>query len=249
MQPNSNGVSDFQHTLAVPVSISGVGIHTGQTVDMDLKPAAPNTGIVFQRVDLPGKPIVKADVDNVVDTTRSTTIEVNGARISTIEHLMASLVGCGVDNATIEINGPEVPILDGSAAPFVEVISNAGVQKQDAQKIWYNLQHNITFVDEVKKVEMVAMPYTEYRINTLIDFNSPVLGTQHASIKHISEFKDQIAPCRTFSFFHELEYLLNNNLIKGGDINNAIVVVDKAVTEAQVKRIAKVFKKDDVKVS
>jgi UDP-3-O-[3-hydroxymyristoyl] N-acetylglucosamine deacetylase/3-hydroxyacyl-[acyl-carrier-protein] dehydratase len=162
---------------------------------------------------------------------------------------MAALVGNMVDNVLIEINGPEVPILDGSSQPFVEIISKAGVQQQQAPKIYYTLQHNISFTDEVKKVEMVALPYHEFRINTLIDFNSPVLGTQHASLKHISEFDEQIAPCRTFCFFHELEYLLDNNLIKGGDINNAIVVVDKAVTEEQVKRIAKVFKKEDVKVS
>jgi len=249
MQMNNNGTTEFQHTLASDVSINGVGIHTGQNVEMVLKPAAPNSGIVFQRVDLPGQPTVKADVDNVVDTTRSTTIEANGARVSTIEHLLAALVGCGVDNVLIEINGGEVPILDGSAAPFVEAILKIGVQKQEAAKIYYDLQHNITFVDEAKKVEMVAMPYDRYRINTLIDFNSPVLGTQHASIKHISEFAEQVAPCRTFSFFHELEYLINNNLIKGGDINNAIVVVDKPVSEDQVQRISKVFKKDNVKIT
>jgi UDP-3-O-[3-hydroxymyristoyl] N-acetylglucosamine deacetylase/3-hydroxyacyl-[acyl-carrier-protein] dehydratase len=240
---------EFQHTLASPIAISGVGIHSGHTVDIVLKPADPNNGIVFQRVDLPGKPIVKADVDNVVETTRSTTIEANGARVSTIEHLMAALVGCQVDNVLIEINAPEVPILDGSAEPFVEIISQAGVKKQSTPKVYYTLQHNITFVDEVKKVEMVALPYHEYRVNTLIDFNSPVLGTQHADIKHISEFKDQIAPCRTFCFFHELEYLMDHNLIKGGDINNAIVVVDKPVTDAQVKRISKVFHKKDVKIN
>jgi UDP-3-O-[3-hydroxymyristoyl] N-acetylglucosamine deacetylase/3-hydroxyacyl-[acyl-carrier-protein] dehydratase len=160
MQPNSNGTTDFQHTLATEIRLSGVGIHTGQIVDMVLKPAAPNTGIQFQRIDLPGKPVVKADVDNVTDTTRSTTIEAAGARISTIEHLMAALVGGEVDNALIEINGPEVPILDGSAAPFVSVISEAGVQQQEAPKIWYTLQHNISFTDEGKKVEMVAMPTT-----------------------------------------------------------------------------------------
>jgi UDP-3-O-[3-hydroxymyristoyl] N-acetylglucosamine deacetylase/3-hydroxyacyl-[acyl-carrier-protein] dehydratase len=248
MQPNDI-YSDFQHTLASATTITGVGIHTGQTVEMTLKPAEPNTGIVFKRIDLPNAPTVKADVDNVVETTRSTTIESNGARVSTIEHLMAALVGNMVDNVLIEINGPEVPILDGSSQPFVEIISKAGVQQQQAPKIYYTLQHNISFTDEVKKVEMVALPYHEFRINTLIDFNSPVLGTQHASLKHISEFDEQIAPCRTFCFFHELEYLLDNNLIKGGDINNAIVVVDKAVTEEQVKRIAKVFKKEDVKVS
>jgi UDP-3-O-[3-hydroxymyristoyl] N-acetylglucosamine deacetylase / 3-hydroxyacyl-[acyl-carrier-protein] dehydratase len=248
MQGDKN-VTEYQHSLAAEVSIDGVGIHSGQTVKMLLKPAEPNTGIVFQRVDLPGKPTVKADVDNVVETTRSTTIEANGARVSTIEHLMAALVGCQVDNVLIEIDGPEVPILDGSAGPFVDVLDKVGIQKQSAPKIYYELQHNISFSDESKKVEMVALPYSEYRINTLIDFNSPVLGTQHASIRHISDFKDQIATCRTFCFFHELEYLIDNNLIKGGDINNAIVVVDKPVSDAQVQRISKVFQKENVKVA
>ncbi|RPD43701.1 bifunctional UDP-3-O-[3-hydroxymyristoyl] N-acetylglucosamine deacetylase/3-hydroxyacyl-ACP dehydratase [Paracnuella aquatica] len=247
LQINTNG--EFQHTLAANISINGVGIHSGHTVEMTLKPAEPNTGIYFQRVDLPGSPSVKADVDNVVDTTRSTTIEANGARVSTIEHLMAALVGCGVDNAVVEINAPEVPILDGSAAPFVEAILAVGTRQQDAPKVWYTLQHNISFVDEGKKVEMVALPYHEYRINTLIDFNSPVLGTQHAAITNLDQFAQDIAPCRTFSFFHELEYLLDHNLIKGGDINNAIVVVDRPVTEEQVQRISKVFKKENVRVA
>ena len=246
---SSNIYSDFQHTLASEARISGVGIHTGQMVEMTLKPSEPNTGIVFKRVDLPNSPTVKADVDNVVDTTRSTIIEANGARVGTIEHLMAALAGNMVDNALIEINGSEIPILDGSAQPFVQAIKQAGVQQQDAPKVYYSLQHNISFSDDKKKVEMVALPYNEFRINTLIDFNSPVLGTQHASLKNMSEFDDHIAPCRTFCFFHELEYLLDNNLIKGGDINNAIVVVDKPVSEEDVKRIAKVFKKDNVKVS
>ncbi len=158
-------------------------------------------------------------------------------------------MGCQVDNVLIEINGGEVPILDGSASPFVEVIEKAGIKKQEAEKIYYTLQQNISFFDEEKKVEMVAMPYEEYRINTLIDFNSPVLGTQHAALKHIAEFKNEIAPCRTFCFFHELEYLIDNNLIKGGDINNAIVVVDKPVSDQQVQRIAKVFQKENVKVA
>ena len=241
--------SEYQHTLASETGIKGVGIHSGHPVEMVLKPAEPNTGIVFQRVDLPGQPTVKADVDNVVDTTRSTTIEANGARVSTIEHLMAALVGNGIDNVLIEINGPEVPILDGSSEPFVETLLKTGKKQQDAQKIYYTLQHNITFVDDKKKVEMVAMPYDGYRINTLIDFNSPVLGTQHADIKHIEEFNEEVAPCRTFCFFHELEYLLDHNLIRGGDINNAIVVVDKPVSEEQVQRLSKVFKKDNVKVN
>lgn len=245
---NSNGQS-FQHTIRNEISISGAGIHTGQSVTMRIKPAAPNTGINFQRIDLPSKPLVKADVDFVVETNRSTTLENNGARVSTIEHLMAALTGMQVDNALIEIDGEEVPILDGSAQPFVEALEKAGLQQQNAPKIYYNIEHNITFTDDEKKVEMVALPYNEYRINTLIDFNSPVLGTQHAAIKNLNNFNTDIAPCRTFCFFHELEWLLANNLIKGGDINNAIVVVDKEVTEDQVERISKIFNKRDVQIS
>ena len=239
----------FQHTLKESVTISGAGIHTGRFVTIVIKPADPNTGINFQRVDLPGEPVVKADVDNVIETNRSTTIEANGARIGTIEHLMASLMGMQIDNALIEINGEEVPILDGSSQVFIDHLSRAGVQKQNAEKIYYKIQHNISFVDEGKKVEMVALPYNGYRINTLIDFNSPILGTQHAALNNINNFKNEIAPSRTFCFFHELEQLIAHDLIKGGDINNAIVVVDKPVDDEQVKRISKVFHKDDVKVS
>jgi UDP-3-O-[3-hydroxymyristoyl] N-acetylglucosamine deacetylase/3-hydroxyacyl-[acyl-carrier-protein] dehydratase len=239
----------FQQTIKDELTISGAGIHTGKSVTMRLKPAEPNTGINFQRIDLPEKTIIKADVDNVVETNRSTTLEVKGARVSTIEHLMAALVGMEIDNLLIEIDGEEVPILDGSSQPFVDELRKTGTVKQDAEKIFYEIQHNISFIDEDKKVEMVALPFDEYRINTLIDFNSPVLGTQHADIRNISQFNDEIASSRTFSFFHELEALVNNNLIKGGDINNAIVVVDRPVTEDQVQRISKIFKKTDVKVS
>ncbi|MEO8415396.1 MAG: bifunctional UDP-3-O-[3-hydroxymyristoyl] N-acetylglucosamine deacetylase/3-hydroxyacyl-ACP dehydratase [Ginsengibacter sp.] len=241
--------NSFQHTIKEEVVISGAGIHTGQSVTMRIKPAEPNTGINFQRTDLNGSPIVKADVDNVIETNRSTTIEANGARVGTIEHLMAALTGMLIDNVLIEIDGEEVPILDGSSQLFIEHLSKAGIQKQHAAKIYYTIQHNITFVDEVKKVEMVALPYDGYRINTLIDFNSTVLGTQHADLKNISDFKKEIAPSRTFCFFHELELLIANDLIKGGDINNAIVVVDKPVTAEQVDRISKIFHKEDVKVS
>ena len=239
----------FQHTIQEEVIISGAGIHTGQSVTMLIKPAEPNTGINFQRTDLPGKPIVKADVDNVIETNRSTTIESNGARVGTIEHMMAALTGMQIDNVLVEIDGEEVPILDGSSQLFIEHLSKAGIKKQNAPKIYYNIQHNISFVDDEKKVEMVALPYDGYRINTLIDFNSPVLGTQHADLRNIADFKKEIAPSRTFCFFHELELLIANDLIKGGDINNAIVVVDKPVTKDQVERISKIFHKEDVKVS
>ncbi len=239
----------FQHTIKEELIISGAGIHTGEAVTMKLKPAEPNTGINIKRVDLPEKTIVKVDVDNVIETNRSTTIEVKGARISTIEHLMAALVGMQIDNLMIEIDGEEVPILDGSAKPFVEALEKTGTLQQDAPKIYYEIHHNINFIDEEKKVEMVALPSREYRINTLIDFNSPVLGTQHAALKNIADFNEQIASSRTFCFFHELELLIENNLIKGGDINNAIVVVDKPITDEQVKRLSKIFNKTDVHVS
>ncbi|HMD00450.1 MAG TPA: UDP-3-O-acyl-N-acetylglucosamine deacetylase, partial [Ferruginibacter sp.] len=195
------GIEHFQHTIKEELVISGAGIHTGAAVTMKLKPAEPNTGINFKRVDLPDSPVVKVDVDNVIETNRSTTIEVKGARVSTIEHLMAALVGMQIDNLLIEIDGEEVPILDGSAKPFVDALELTGTRQQDAPKIYYEIQSNITFVDAEKKVEMVALPYHEYRINTLIDFNSPVLGTQHADLKNISDFNKQIASSRTFCFF------------------------------------------------
>ncbi|HTS45339.1 MAG TPA: bifunctional UDP-3-O-[3-hydroxymyristoyl] N-acetylglucosamine deacetylase/3-hydroxyacyl-ACP dehydratase [Puia sp.] len=239
---------DKQHTLKDAVSISGTGLHTGIKVDMTLRPATPGFGYQFQRIDLPGQPIIKADCDLVTDTSRGTTLEDNGAKVSTVEHVLAALVGMGVDNCLIEINGPEIPIIDGSSEPFVEIIDEVGVIEQDAAKAWYSIDTNITHYDEKKRVEMVAMPSMEYKVTTLIDFNSPVLGTQHAGLKKMQDFKSEIAPCRTFCFLHELEMLLDNNLIKGGDINNAIVVVDKPVTEGEMLRLAKAFRRDKIEV-
>ncbi len=239
---------DKQHTLASPISISGTGLHTGIKVDMTLKPANAGFGYQFQRVDLPGQPIIKADCDLVTDTSRGTTLEENGVKINTVEHVLAALVGMGIDNCQIEMNGPETPIMDGSSEPFVEIIEDAGIVEQDAAKAWYSLDTNITHYDDKKRVEMVAMPSMDYQVTTLIDFNSPVLGTQHASIKKIKDFKTQIAPCRTFCFLHELEMLLDNNLVKGGDINNAIVVVDKPVTEEEMARLAKAFNREKIEI-
>lgn len=240
--------SQNQHTLADAVTVSGVGLHTGQKVNMTLKPANPGYGFRFQRVDLPEQPIIKADVDYVTDTSRGTTIEHNGARVSTIEHVLAALVGLEIDNVLIELDGPEVPILDGSALPFIQAIESVGVQEQDARRIVYTLDTNIHYFDPVKNVDMVAVPSNNYQITTLIDFNSPVLGTQHATLKQLSDFRDEIAPCRTFCFLHELEYLLDNNLIKGGDLSNAIVVVDRAVKQEELDRLAKVFDKPEIEV-
>jgi len=239
---------DKQHTLKTSISISGTGLHTGILVDMVLNPANAGFGIQFKRIDLPGEPVIKADCDLVTDTSRGTTLEDHGAKVSTVEHVLAALVGMGVDNCQIDINGPEIPIMDGSSQPFVEVIEKAGIAEQEAAKHWYTIDTNISYYHEGKRVEMVAMPAVEYKVTTLIDFNSPVLGTQHAGLKEISDFKAEIAPCRTFCFLHELEALLANNLIKGGDINNAIVVVDKPVTDEEMSRLAGIFKKDNIEV-
>ncbi len=240
--------SEYQHTLKGAVSLPGVGLHTGEPVTMTLKPANPGFGIRFQRIDLPEKPVVKADCDYVVDTSRGTTLEYNGARVSTVEHTLAALVGMGIDNVLIELDGPEVPIMDGSSKLFIEAIDSVGVQIQDAKRIVYSIDSNIHYYDPVKNVDMLAVPSNEYQITTLIDFNSPVLGTQHATLKHITEFRDEIAPCRTFCFLHELEYLLDNNLIKGGDLSNAIVVVDKVVSQSELDRLSQVFNKQNIQV-
>ncbi|MEY2799734.1 MAG: hypothetical protein RI934_722, partial [Bacteroidota bacterium] len=239
---------DKQHTLTQSLSISGTGLHTGVLVDMTLHPANPGFGIQFQRVDLPNQPVIKADCDLVTDTSRGTTLQIGDAKVSTVEHILAALVGLGVDNALIELNGPEIPIMDGSSAPFIEAIEKVGVLEQDAAKAWYSIDENIFHYDEDKRVEMVALPALDYQITTLIDFNSPVLGTQHAALKTIKDFKSEIAPCRTFCFLHELETLLEHDLIKGGDINNAIVVVDKPVTNEEMGRLAKVFKREKIEV-
>lgn len=239
---------DKQHTLGSETTISGTGLHTGVLVDMKLKPASPGFGIQFQRVDLKDQPVIKADCDLVTDTSRGTTLESSGVKVSTVEHILAALVGMGIDNCLVEVNGPEIPIMDGSSEPFVSLIEKAGVTEQEATKVWYSIDENLNFTDEKKRVEMVAMPATEYSVTTLIDFNSPVLGTQHAGLKKLSDFKNEIAPCRTFCFLHELEMLLDNNLIKGGDVNNAIVIVDKPVDAAEMERLKKIFKKDKIEV-
>jgi len=239
---------DKQHTLASVISISGTGLHTGIMVDMTLKPANPGFGVQFQRIDLPNRPMIKADCDFVTDTSRGTTLQIDDIKVSTVEHVLAALVGMGIDNCLIEVNGPEIPIIDGSSRPFVELIENVGVIEQDAAKAWYSIDENIFLYDEKKRVEMVALPAIDYQITTLIDFNSPVLGTQHAGLKTIKDFKTEIAPCRTFCFLHELEMLLENDLIKGGDIKNAIVVVDKTLTDETMVKLAKAFNKEKIEI-
>lgn len=237
-----------QTTLKNPVTLSGVGLHTGASANLTFKPAPENHGYKFRRIDLPGQPVIDADVDNVVDTSRGTTLSQNGAKISTTEHALAALVGTEIDNVLIEIDGPEVPILDGSSRPFIEAILKAGIQEQNADRVYYELRENLTFEEPSRKVEMLAVPSEEYRITVMVDYNSPVLGTQHAQMHQISEFREEISPCRTFVFLHELEMLVKHNLIKGGDLDNAIVVVDRPVSQQKLDELAELFGKPHVEI-
>lgn len=237
-----------QHTIKKAVTISGVGLHTGVQANMTFLPARPNHGIKFQRVDLPGQPIVDADVDNVVDLSRGTTIEQNGARINTVEHTMASLVGCEVDNILIQLDGPEPPIMDGSSILFVEALQSVGFEEQNALRNFFEVPESIHYKEGSRNVEIAALPLNDYRVTVMVDYNSPVLGSQHASLTDIKEFSKEIASCRTFCFLHELEMLYSNNLIKGGDLNNAIVVVDRIVKDEELDHLAKLFNKPKVEV-
>lgn len=237
-----------QTTLKESLTLQGVGLHTGAEVSITFNPAPEHHGYKFRRIDLEGQPVIEADCDLVTDTSRGTTLEKNGASVSTVEHVLAALVGLEIDNVLMDITGPEMPILDGSSMPFVEALSKVGVLEQEAEREYFEIPYNIHYTDEEKGVEIIAMPVHEYRLTVMVDYNSPVLGSQHAGITSITEFKDSIAPCRTFCFLHELEYLLANNLIKGGDLNNAIVVVDRPVEQSELDRLAGVFNKPKVEV-
>ena len=238
-----------QRTISAEISVTGVGLHTGNEVTLTFKPAPENHGYKFKRIDLPGQPIIDADVDNVSDTSRSTTLTQNGASVSTTEHVLAALVGCEIDNVMIELDALEVPILDGSAIEFVRALDSVGGKDQDAEREYYSIKNNIHYSEEDRKVEMVAMPLDDYRFTCMVDYNSPVLGSQHATITSITEFKQEIAQCRTFVFLHELEMLLKHDLIKGGDINNAIVIVDHEIGEQELKDLAKAFNREEIKVA
>lgn len=241
-------MADKQRTIQKAVSITGKGLHTGAPVTLTFNPAPENHWFKFQRTDLEGQPIIDADCDLVVDTSRGTTLEKNGARVHTTEHVLAALVGSGIDNCLIQVTGPEMPIMDGSSKLFMELIEQAGIVEQEAEREYFELTENLTFEDSVKKVEMLAVPQDEFRVTVMVDYGSEVLGTQHASMYHIGEFKNEISPCRTFVFLRELEALLAHNLIKGGDLDNAIVLVDSELPEEKLNHLRKVFNKPDVEV-
>ncbi|MEO8088074.1 MAG: bifunctional UDP-3-O-[3-hydroxymyristoyl] N-acetylglucosamine deacetylase/3-hydroxyacyl-ACP dehydratase [Bacteroidota bacterium] len=248
--PVSTGTPQIirQTTVKNAVTVSGVGLHTGVTANLTFKPAPENHGYVFKRIDLPGQPIIEADVDHVVDTNRGTTIGKGDARVSTIEHALAALSGMEIDNVLMEIDGPEVPILDGSSKPFVDILEKAGIQEQNAERIYYTLSENITYEDPSRKTEMLAVPSPDFRLTVMVDYNTDILGTQHATLYNVGEFKSEVSESRTFCFLHELEMMLKANLIKGGDINNAIVVVDKPVSDEKLAYLRKIFNRNDVTV-
>jgi len=241
-------MSSKQKTIKKEISLSGVGLHTGKNVKLTFKPAPINYGYTFTRVDLEGSPIIEARTDYVVDTKRGTNLEKNGVKINTSEHVLAAVVGLGIDNICIELNAAEPPIMDGSSKFFIEALEEVGIEEQDAEINEYIVKDIISYKDEATGSEIIVMPSDTYQVTTMVDFGTKVLGTQNATLNHISDFKGEISEARTFSFLHEIEMLLDNDLIKGGDLNNAIVYVDKPLSAETMKKLSTAFKKDSVKV-
>lgn len=238
-----------QKTILREVTISGKGLHTGLAVNMTLKPAPENHGIIFKRIDLDDHPLIEADVTNVVDTSRGTVIENNGARIGTIEHTLAALSALEIDNVLIEIDAPEVPIMDGSSLLIYEAIGEDNIKSLSAPKEYFEIREKIVYVDHENDIELIALPDNEFNVNVMISFNSTVLGNQFAKLNSLKEFRREIAPSRTFVFLHELEFLLNNNLVKGGDVDNAIIIMDRDITQQELDRIADLFHHEHVKLN
>ena len=238
-----------QHTLASQISFSGKGLHTGVVVEMTVNPAPENSGIVFRRIDLEGAPTVAALCEFVTDTSRGTTIENGAAKVSTIEHIISALWSMGVDNALIDITGPETPIMDGSAREYVAAISEVGIVQQKADRKYYEVTEKQVYTIPDKGVAIIIYPDDEFTVSVHVDYNSKVIGNQYATLDMFNQYASEIAPCRTFVFLHELEPLLKMNLIKGGDIDNAIVVVENPVTDEQLEHLKKVFNKEDIRVT
>ena len=237
-----------QRTLKDKVTLEGVGLHTGKTVKLTFRPALEDIGYIFIRTDLNPPVEIPADIQFVTNTDRGTNLEKDGTTIQTSEHVLAALVGMGVDNCYIELDSPESPIMDGSSKFFVEAIESAGLLEQNKLREEYVVTDLITYKDEESGSEITLIPSEEYQVTTMVDFQTKVLGTQNASLDSLTDFKDTIAPSRTFSFLHELETLLENGLIKGGDLNNAIVYVDKPLSESNMDRLKEAFGKDNIAV-
>ena len=237
-----------QTTISKKVSLKGVGLHTGLDVELNFLPAEVNSGYSFRRIDLEGAPIIKADANLVTNTQRGTCLEKNGVTIQTCEHVLAALVGLEIDNVIIELSTSEPPTMDGSSKYFIEALETAGIKELDAFREVFVVKDVISYVDEETGSEITIIPSDEYQVTTMVDFGTKVLGTQNATLQHLSNFKKDISDSRTFSFLHELEMLLENGLIKGGDLNNAIVYVDKPLSEETMQRLKVAFNKDSIKV-
>jgi UDP-3-O-[3-hydroxymyristoyl] N-acetylglucosamine deacetylase / 3-hydroxyacyl-[acyl-carrier-protein] dehydratase len=239
-------MSEKQRTLAKEISVTGKGLHTGIEVIMTFKPAPANHGYKFCRVDLPGKPVIDALAEHVTDTSRGTTLVQDNASVSTIEHVLAAFHGLRVDNAMIEMNGPEAPIMGGSSWKFVEAIKEAGIVDLKEDRNYFVVKQKITFSDEEHGVDLIVYPDDHFSVNVLIDYNSKILGNQYAILDSIDDFESKISRSRTFVFFHELEPLFQMGLIKGGDLDNAIVILEKEVDQSEIDRIAKLFNRPGI---
>lgn len=240
-------MTEKQKTLAREIVLKGKGLHSGTDVEVTIKPAGPDFGYKFKRVDLPNQPIINALASNVVSTARGTTLKENDATIMTIEHLLAALFGMDVDNSLIEVSGPEIPILNGSSSLFVEAIEKAGVVEQDAERVYFQVKEKIHYSDD-KGVDITIYPDDKFSVDVHIDFNSKVIGNQFATLENISDFKDEISTCKTFVFLHELEILAKNNLIKGGDLDNALIIIDRPVSQDELDRLTQLFHKPKIQV-
>jgi UDP-3-O-[3-hydroxymyristoyl] N-acetylglucosamine deacetylase/3-hydroxyacyl-[acyl-carrier-protein] dehydratase len=237
-----------QRTIEKEITLEGKGLHTGVEVTMTFKPAPENNGFTFKRTDLEGEPIIQASAAYVTATERGTTLEKQGVQINTTEHVLAAAVGLGIDNLIIELNASEPPIMDGSSKFFLAALEEAGSVEQELSIDEYVVTEIISLKDEETGSEIVLMPADEYQVTTMVDFGTKILGTQNAGISSLSEFKEEISEARTFSFLHEIEMLLEHDLIKGGDLNNAIVYVDKELSPEVMEKLKKVFNKQNVSV-
>lgn len=241
-------MSTKQQTLKAPIAFSGKGLHTGLQVTMTVHPAEPNHGIVFRRIDLEGQPTVPALCDYVTDTSRGTTIELGAARVSTIEHLMSALWTLGVDNALVDINAPEAPIMDGSACEYATAIEEVGIEEQAAERNYYHITEKMVYTIPEKGVAIILYPDDEFSVSLHVDYNSKVIGNQYATFNPDDNYREKLSPCRTFVMLHELEPLLKMNLIKGGDLDNAIVVVENEVSEETKEHLRTLFNKPGLEI-
>ena len=241
-------MSTKQTTINKSISLQGVGIHTGNKVTLTFNPAVENTGYMFKRIDLPGQPEIEALSKYVIDTQRGTTLEKDGVKLKTVEHVLAALVGLEIDNVLIHIDSEEPPIMDGSSKFFVEALEKSGIKELNQNRSEYIVKNVLTYKDDETGSEITVIPSDNYEVTTMVDYETKVLGTQNATLSDLSEFKDNFSNARTFSFLHEIEMLLENNLIKGGDLNNAIVYVDKKISDDTMDKLKKAFNKDKVSV-